>query len=728
MKALKRNGLLHVMPLVLIMGLPLGQLLVGPSPSSFLPEARPVSVWGSWQAEAASNQNTFVQQQPVILRVAFDPGMAPLSFIATEVPQGFSIDLMDAMAQENDWIVEYMPMPLHQARKAVQQGEVDLILALDYQARLASELEFTEPYLSSSVGLIVPMEEEGIDSMGDLSEKLVAIGRYSQEHDFLQNVWRINFNTTENLNVALQLLEMGRAEALAGDRIMLQYLLEENQLVSRYRFVSSYLIPVEYTMAVSRENYTMLNQLNRGLQQMKGQGIHNQLLEKWFGETDTRARLEEMLRLLAIVLGVTMTVFLVILWWNQTLKGEVQRKTRELKGANQDLEHQIMETRNMSQLMEQIMRNSPRGLLTLDRQGMVTALNPRAQELTKMQEDLRQRHYQESDLLTNILDSRIQKVLEEGTQYMGGELRWFFSGDAVNSNQVDIRYTLYPARDVTGQITGMIVTLEDITEERKMRDEDFQREKSRALHQVVAGIAHEIRNPLTSIKTFVELIPSKINNLQFQENIALHVPREIDRVSQLIESLIDYARPQVPNKEVFEAQQLLEACLALFQPVFHKKGLALEATLAEDCLIRADRNQMKQVLVNFLLNGLEAMVEKQENQKDQVGHEPLVMKMCCHARKDKVLITLADQGIGMGTEELEIMLEPFYSTKKTGTGLGLPLSKRHLEDNGGTLQVESEKGKGTTITLEFQRMENLTAKGLQAMSGREKDDEPWRKF
>lgn len=723
-KFLKKALLLLLLPLVLIMGVPLGLLLMPSNPLSIMPEAGPLSGRGSWQAEAATIQNPYVQQRPVILRVAYDPGAAPLAFETAEGPQGFSIDLMNAMAQENEWTVNYQPMPLQQARRALQQGEVDLILVLDYQARLASELEFTEPYLSSSVGLIVPTEEEGIVSMGDLSEKLVAIGRSSQEHDFLQNVWRINFNTTENLGVGLQLLEMGRADALAGDRIMLQYLLEEDQLDSRYRFVSSYLIPVEYTMAVSRENYSMLNQLNRGLQQMKGQGVHNQLLEKWFGETDARARLEEMLRVLAIVLGVTITVFLVILWWNQTLKGEVQRKTRELKAANQDLEYQILETLNMSQMMEQIMRNSPRGLVTLDRQGLVTALNPRAQELTRIQEDLRQRHYQESDLLASILDPRIQKVLEEGTQYLGGELRWVFNADIVNGkSQVDIRYTLYPARDVAGQVTGMIVTLEDITEERKMREEDFQREKSRALHQVVAGIAHEIRNPLTSIKTFVELMPVKINNLQFQENIALHVPREIDRVSQLIESLIDYARPQAPNKEVFEARQLLEAGLALFQPVFQKKGMVLEATLEEDCLIQADRNQMKQVLVNFLLNGLEAMVEKQENRKGQMSedhgeeiglsHQPLFMKMGCHAQKDKVYITLADQGIGMGPEELEIMLEPFYSTKKNGTGLGLPLSKRYLEDNGGFLRVESEKGRGTTITIEFQRVESLVEDALQ---------------
>ena len=645
----------------------------------------------------AQVDNPYLQQQPFILRAAYDPLMAPLQFEAETGPTGFSIDLLEAIASQNDWVIHYQPMPMNQAQRSLQQGEVDVILSIDYQARLAAEMEFTEPYLSSTVGLIVPVEDEDIESVADLSERLVAIRRHSQEHDFLQNVWRINFNTTESTAIGFQLLQMGRADALAGDRLMIQYFLEEKGLESQFRFVSSYVIPLEYAMAVSKENFALLNQLNRGLQQVKGQGVHNQLQEKWFGDDHSQARLEEMLKTLGVFLVVILVIFLFSLWWNHTLKKEVQRKTGELKAANQDLENQILETRNMSRLMEQIMRNSPRGLVTIDREGVVTALNPRAQELTRIQEHLGNRPYSDSDLLTSLVKPRIKNVLDEGVQYVGGEQRWRFKND----DQVDIRYTLYPARDVEGRITGMILTLEDITEERKVREEGFEREKSRALHQVVAGIAHEIRNPLTSIKTFVELIPAKIHNLQFQENIALHVPREIDRVSQLIEGLIDYARPQAPNKEIFEAKELLEACHALFDPVFDKRGFVLEKHLETDCYIQADRNQMKQVLVNFLLNGLEAMEEKANEKPEKMT---LRMITSCRCSADQVLIELRDEGIGMCSEELKIMLEPFYSTKKSGTGLGLPLSKRYLEDNGATLSVDSEKGRGTTISLEFERM------------------------
>ncbi|SMP60009.1 transporter substrate-binding domain-containing protein [Anoxynatronum buryatiense] len=646
----------------------------------------------------AALDNPYLQRQHLVLRVAFDPRLAPLQYETPEGYQGFSIDLLEIMGSRNDFRVQWMPMTMTQAQKSLQEGTVDVIMGIDYQARLAPEMEFTEPFFSSTVGLMVPAGATEIESIADLSEKLVAIQRHSLEHDFLQNVWRINFNTTENLVDGLALMEMNRAEALVGDRLVLQHALSELQLEDAYQFVSSYVIPLEYAMAVKKENFGLLNLLNRGLQQAKGQGIHHELQEKWFGSNLLQARLEQTLKALGFILALIFGVFLISLWWNRMLQKEVQRKTGELKAANRDLEYQILETRNMSGLMEQIMRNSPRGLVTVDRKGLVTALNPRAQELTGEAESLKDKHYTASPLLETLLETRLKHVLEEGVQYVGGELRW---QPEEKGSRVDIRYTLYPARDVEKQITGMILTLEDITEERKQREQGFEREKSRALHQVVAGIAHEIRNPLTSIKTFVELIPAKILNPQFQENIVRHVPREVERVSQLIESLIDYARPRPPNREVFDAAELLRSCTALFEPVFNSKGFQLKSRLEPDCVIQADRDQIKQVLVNFLLNGLEAM-EMRVNGEEMTM--PPSMTTSCRLDGAHVWIDLKDEGVGMSPEELKNILEPFYSTKKDGTGLGLPLSKRYLEDNGAVLSFESEKGQGTIVHLQFERM------------------------
>ena len=642
--------------------------------------------------------NPYLQRQQVVLRVAFDPRLAPLQYETSEGWQGFSIDLLEAIGRRNDFRVQWVPMTMTQARQGLQSGEVDVILGIDYQARLAPEMEFTEAYFSSTVGLLVPAGTTDIESIADLTEKLVAIQRHSLEHDFLQNVWRINFNTTENLLDGLALMEMGRADALVGDRLVLQHALTEHLLENDYQFVSSYVIPLEYAMAVKKENFSLLNLLNRGLQQAKGQGIHHELQEKWFGNDLLQARLEQTLKALGIILALIFGVFLISLWWNRMLQKEVQRKTGELKAANRELEYQILETRNMSGLMEQIMRNSPRGLVTVDRRGMVTALNPRAQELTGEGESLKDKPFSASPLLESLLKTRLKHVLEEGIQYVGGELRW--QREDLGS-QVDIRYTLYPARDVEKQITGLILTLEDITEERKQREQGFEREKSRALHQVVAGIAHEIRNPLTSIKTFVELIPAKILNPQFQENIVLHVPREVERVSQLIESLIDYARPRPPNREVFDAAELLKSCTALFEPVFSNKGFQLKSRLEPGCYIKADRDQIKQVLVNFLLNGLEAMEMREDG---ELVPEPPAMTASCRLDGAHVWIDLKDEGVGMSSEELKNILDPFYSTKKDGTGLGLPLSKRYLEDNDAMLSFESEKGQGTIVHLQFERM------------------------
>ena len=644
--------------------------------------------------------NLYDRRQQPVFRVAFDPEMPPFQNERNENGEydGFSVDLLKHIAQRNSFLIRWVPMSTEEAARQLKENRVDMILGIAYQARYAQQMEFTEPFFSSSIALVVPRSEaDDIENIADLSEKLVAVQRDSVAYEFLQNVRRIDFNGATSQKKAFYLLIMGRADALVGDRLVLQHYLEEKNLTEHYVVTSSFIMPVEYTMAVKSENYATLNLLNRGIQLARGQSDYQRLYDEWFAGEDIQQRLEVLLRAFAILSGIAVLVFLVILWWNRVLKKEVQKKTDELKTANDDLSRQIQETLNMSELKNQVLQNSPRGLVTVDQDGILTSFNPRAGEITGIEENITGHHHSEVDLLKLLLTERIENVLEKGTQYVGGEMAW----NPPDRKKMFIRYTIYPLRSYEKVIVGTIASFEDITEEKRLRDQGIEKEKNKALNQVVAGIAHEIRNPLTSIKTFVELLPVKMNNPKFQQDMSRYVPKEIDRVSKLIESLIDYAKPKKNNRQQIDLKGVINSVAVLFAPSFERKAMDLVVDVEEALWVYADRDQLKQVLVNFMLNGMEAMEEKQ-NENPTANN--LTMTILGRKKGDTAEILIQDEGIGLTQSEITKMLDPFYTTKKGGTGLGLTLSKRYIEENEGQVYFESVKGQGTIVHLQFERV------------------------
>ncbi|SFH72333.1 amino acid-binding domain sensor histidine kinase [Tindallia magadiensis] len=640
-------------------------------------------------------ENLYDKQQQRTFRVAFDPEMPPFQYetLMKGEYDGFGIQLLEYIADQNLFQIHWQAMSREEAIRRLKENRIDMILGMTYQARYAQEMEFSEPYFSSSIALVVPKDAaDEVKNIADLAEKLVAVQRNSIAYEFLHNVRRIDFNGTHSQKKAFDLLVKGRADALIGDRLVLQHYLEEANLTEDYVVTSSFIMPVEYSMAVRSENYTDLNLLNRGISQARGQSEYQAIYDQWFGENDLQRRLENLLRFLVILGGAGIIVFLGILWWNRLLKEEVQRKTKELKRANEDLSRQIQETLNMGELKNQILENSPRGLVTMDMKGLITSINPRAIQIIDLMQPSEEIFYQEVELLRYMLENKLEDVLLKGTQFIGDELSW---------KKMDIRYTVYPLRNYEKIVVGAIVSFEDITEEKKMREQGFEKEKSRALNQVVAGIAHEIRNPLTSIKTFVEVLPSKINNPKFQKDIVRLVPREIDRVSQLIERLIDYAKPQKTQKKKVDLDKIIESCVSLFKPSFEKKGMKIRAEVKQPLLVYADRDQIKQVLVNFMLNGMEAMEAKERREESE---EILTMTIRGMETDEFIEVLISDEGVGLNQTEINMMMEPFYTTKKGGTGLGLTLSKKYIEENNGHVYFESIKGEGTTVHLQFERM------------------------
>lgn len=246
--------------------------------------------------------------------------------------------------------------------------------------------------------------------------------------------------------------------------------------------------------------------------------------------------------------------------------------------------------------------------------------------------------------------------------------------------------------------------------------EDLRRQKAimqrtdrlRSLETIAGGFAHEIRNPLTSIKTFVQLAPERRNDPEFIEHFSAVVAEDVDRIERLIQEILDYARYMEPKLNVQDLNEVVASCLYFIEVKAATKDIVIQRHLAADLPpVMLDRQQIKQVLLNLFLNALDAM-------GDRGGRLTVRTHRLTKRNGDEwVQVEVADTGSGIAPENLEHIFDPFYTTKhesgeREGTGLGLTIVHQIVQEHRGYIEVESAVGRGTTFYV------NLPTNPLQA--------------
>ncbi|TMW72103.1 sensor histidine kinase [Alteribacter natronophilus] len=237
----------------------------------------------------------------------------------------------------------------------------------------------------------------------------------------------------------------------------------------------------------------------------------------------------------------------------------------------------------------------------------------------------------------------------------------------------------------------MLVVFHDLTEKRQMENELIRSEKLKVVGEMAAGVAHEIRNPLTTVRGFIQLIDGRESESVDNRKYYNLIIKEIDRVNQICNDLMNIANPNSAKKAKHtNLELLLDDMLLLHQSQLRSRDIRVN-TYFHGRLpqVFVDSGRIQQVFLNLVQNAAEAMS----------GGGRLTISTAYRKPDDMIVITFADTGEGMDEKTLEKLGTPFYSTKKTGTGLGLTTSYRIIEELGGQVLVTSEKGTGTTITV-----------------------------
>jgi len=215
-------------------------------------------------------------------------------------------------------------------------------------------------------------------------------------------------------------------------------------------------------------------------------------------------------------------------------------------------------------------------------------------------------------------------------------------------------------------------------------------EKLEAVSILAAGMAHEIKNPLTSIKTFAAYLPEKGTDPAFQQKFQRIVTQEVDKIDQIVRRLLDFAKPAPPHLQPTHVSRALDETLEFLSSECLKKRIQIERSYDPDDTIQADPQQLRQVFLNLLLNSLEAM--------DGTGGRLSVTTATCNGQ---LTVAIQDTGPGIPNEHLTRVFDPFFTTKPHGTGLGLAIVHRIIAEHHGTIAFDSQLNHGTCCTLAF---------------------------
>lgn len=352
--------------------------------------------------------------------------------------------------------------------------------------------------------------------------------------------------------------------------------------------------------------------------------------------------------------------------------------------------------------LETVFNSIQEGIIVTDSKGRITYLNDAACHLFGVEMD---------DSLGQRLDERVRGLdwnalsLAKGPITRDMEIFYpanrfvnFYSVPLVIESRAEGEKTDPPSQSsgvtsISGEQVGHAIILRDITESRRSEQQTIESERFNALTLLAAGVAHEIGNPLNSLNIHLQLIERELRKLNGQKHGELQqsikVARaEVDRLDSIITQFLRAIRPTRPQLRPENVNSIVEEAVRFFAPEINDRNIVVEQELRSDLpMLEIDRDQMKQAFYNVIKNSFEAMKSRG------------ILRIRTDMDESHVIIRFTDTGGGISAENLSRIFEPYFTTKTSGTGLGLLIVRRIVREHGGEMSIESSEGKGLTLTI-----------------------------
>ncbi|MFA5097476.1 MAG: ATP-binding protein [Candidatus Margulisiibacteriota bacterium] len=323
----------------------------------------------------------------------------------------------------------------------------------------------------------------------------------------------------------------------------------------------------------------------------------------------------------------------------------------------------------------------PDALITIDSSGLITSYNDAAEELfgRKLSGPKPQKY---KTFFSG--DPEVISFIEEALGPGGArEKRISISGKKEKTCRIAVAYAL---KDYKGRPRGVTAVFTRSDNVGRIRSEKLE-----ALGTMAAGMAHEIKNPLSSIKILSQLLSRKFDDPEYRSHYLKIIPREIGRMDRIIDSMLGYVRASDLKIETFDLKELAGEALDFVKPQYDAKGVSLSLESKGKMKISADMQKLFQVFLNLLQNA-ESAVEKG-------GRVEIELSRICPEGRDQVEIKISDNGCGISKQDLKNIFDPFFTCRYGGTGLGLTVVHGIIKSHGGFIEVDSKEGEGTAFTI-----------------------------
>jgi two-component system sensor histidine kinase PilS (NtrC family) len=353
----------------------------------------------------------------------------------------------------------------------------------------------------------------------------------------------------------------------------------------------------------------------------------------------------------------------------------------------QHMEDQRKHLSDLQAFRDLIFESVGSGLVGVDPNGRVTAFNRAAESITGMRAEDAIDQAWEAIFGAGVDLAEVGRAVSEGSEPAP---RYEFRLRRRDGQEVPVGISFWSLRSGAGDVAGLIGVCQDLSSIKQMEQRMRQADRLAAVGRLSANMAHEIRNPLASISGAVEALARDLPPDHTRSQLVEIVLRESARLNQIVGDFLEYARPAPMAPIEINMAEILDEVLLLIEHRTLPANLKVSREYGDTLATRADPQRLRQAVWNLCLNAVQAMPD---------GGELRVGARSLRERGGRLQIAITDTGQGIADADLPHIFEPFFSTKPEGSGIGLALVYRVVEEHGGTIEVRSRVGEGTTFLL-----------------------------
>jgi signal transduction histidine kinase len=372
----------------------------------------------------------------------------------------------------------------------------------------------------------------------------------------------------------------------------------------------------------------------------------------------------------------------------QSVVAQLQSQQQELERLSAQASQRADSAERFS---ERIVASMPTGLIAFDLSGIATVANPPAHALFDNQAKLEGEHFRSIFGNVPALGDMVQACLDSGQLFRREEI------EATGSSPPKrLGATIAPINPSDSGSQGALCLITDITEVSKLREQVTLKRNLESLGEMSAGLAHEFKNAMAALHGYAQFLQN-IDHDDRGKAAADALVQEVRSLSDMITAFLNFARPQTLQFEETSIEEVLEECTRELKPALDERKIELRVKYPKDVSelqVRADARMLRQALLNLLRNAAEAIPAEQADR--QIAVTLLV-------EQDWIAILIHDTGPGIDLPDLQKVFIPFFTTKASGHGVGLPLAHRVITDHGGTLTVANSPEGGATFTVRLPR-------------------------